>query len=91
MKINKDLIIEDTDKTLEDLNTDIIELSNKTKPYVLFENESGAISGTITYNGETVSFADFDYTEIYVYLNGNTGYNIIKLYSPNGKTGGFTG
>ena len=76
MIINKDLIIEDTNKTLN------IEVENL-KPYVLYDNAAGAGSTT------TLSDSTSNYTYLEIYYRANDSSKHIgctKVYNPNGCT-----
>lgn len=81
MKINKDLVIEDTNTSLEDITDELSHL----KPYVLYENETSA-SSTTSYTLSD-SAANYKYLEIF-YANNNYAnmYLYNKVSNPNGKT-----
>ena len=77
MKINEDIIIGSTNKTLKQLNTEVENL----KSYVLFNNNSGT-NGNITLSD---SSANYTYLERYMKNIYNECVYYTKVYQPNGK------
>lgn len=86
MRINKDILIGDTTTTLEQINTNTNDINNL-KPVILYSNENGVSSGTITLSD---SSANYSYIEILGKVSD--GYNIsTKIYLPNGKSSELIG
>lgn len=79
MKINEDLIINGTNKTLNTLNAEVENL----KPYVLYSNNAGA--GSVCTLSDNTS--NYTYLEIYYHTNDSQKHiGCTKVFNPNGCT-----